>query len=452
MEYNNKTVLIVGLAKSGVAVARFLSKRGAHVVIKEDKPYGELEDAVEQLRGLEIEYHLKGDFEVPFDKCSLAVVSPGVPLDHPTITAALTNDIPVISEIELAFRHCSAQLIAITGTNGKTTTTALTGEILKAGGRKTFMAGNIGIPMIEVVEDAKAGDVIVCEVSSFQLETICLFNPYIAAILNITEDHLNRHKTMDNYLRAKTRIYENQRSHQFLVINRDDNTLVDSVRNAKARVLYFSRKSSLREGCYVDNDSIVISTEGKKIPVCSVKDLKIPGEHNIENALAACIIGFTAGVSVQDIGRALTEFPGVEHRIEYVDTINGVEYYNDSKGTNPEASIRAINAMNRPIVLIAGGMDKGSDFSSFIEQFFGRVKDLVLLGETADRMEAQAIQQGFKNIHKVSSLEEAVNKSSQLAQWGDCVLLSPACASWDMFKDYEERGRLYKKAVSNLRR
>jgi len=452
VEYNDKTVLIVGLARSGIAAAKFLSKRGACVVVKEDKPPGQLKYALEKLQGLNIEYHLKDDYDIPFDECSLVVVSPGVPLDHPTVATAQANNIPVISELELAYRHCPAQLIAITGTNGKTTTTALTGEILKAGGRKTYVAGNIGIPLIEVVEDARIGDVVVCEVSSFQLETVHLFNPYIAAILNITEDHLNRHKTMENYLRMKTKIFQNQGPDQFLVINRDDNVLVDGASKAKAKVMYFSKKTNLKKGCYVEDDTIVISMDNKKMPVCSVQDLKMPGEHNIENALAACLIGFLAGVAVNDIGRALIKFPGVEHRLEYVDTIGGVEYYNDSKGTNPEASIKAINAMARPIILIAGGMDKGSDFSPLIKHFFGKVKELVLLGEAANRIEAQAIRLGFKNIHKVSSLEEAVDKSSQLAQGGDCVLLSPACASWDMFKDFEERGRLYKKAVGNLRR
>jgi len=367
------------------------------------------------------------------------------------LVQAAERNIPVISELELAYSCCRAPIIAITGTNGKTTTTALLGEILKASGRTTHVVGNIGVPFTEKAMDMEGSHTAVVEVSSFQLESIRNFRPYIAVILNITEDHMDRHKTMENYIAAKARIYENQTKGDILILNADDRVLSGIETDNKGESFYFSRHKVLNKGAWVENGKIVLNIGNGSVPVCSTDQVGIPGSHNLENALAAVLAAGLCGTESETIARVLKEFPGVEHRIEKVAVINGVTYYNDSKGTNPDSSIKAIEAMKGSTILIAGGYDKKSDFTEFVNAFNDKVDALILLGETAGIIAAAAREKGFTNIHMTKTMEEAVEKAYELSSPGQNVLLSPACASWDMFRNYEERGRIFKEAVLALR-
>ena len=447
MNIKNKSVLVIGAAVSGIPAVKFLSGKGALVTLNDSKTREALEQVVEQLKDFKYDLVYGGHPLALADKCDFAVVSPGVPLDIPLIKELNRLGKPVIGEIELGYLFAKAPIIAITGTNGKTTTTALLGEIMENSGTKTFITGNIGNALVGEVDKAGEGDVFVTEVSSFQLESIDKFKPHVAAILNITPDHLNRHKTMEGYTDAKMRIFENQNDDDFSILNWDcpeTKVLEDRI---KSRVLFFSRKDILCEGAWVEEGAIWVSLGGDPKFVVSLDEIFIPGKHNLENALAAAIMAYCFGVSPLIIGKSIHEFKGVEHRIEFVAEINGVTYYNDSKGTNSDAAIKAIEAMKRDIILIAGGYDKGMDFSEFAEAFEGKVKKLVLLGETKYKIADAAEKAGFKDYVFVDSLEEAVRISKSAALPGDCVLLSPACASWGMFTNYEERGQIFKELV-----
>ncbi|HHY82701.1 MAG TPA: UDP-N-acetylmuramoyl-L-alanine--D-glutamate ligase [Clostridiales bacterium] len=453
MELNGRTVLVVGLARSGVSAARLLYEMGAQVLVSDRKSEADIMDAVNELKShTDCEFYLGQDPDHLVDQVDLIVISPGVPADSPFIVKAADMGTEVISEVELAYRLCKAPIVAVTGTNGKTTTTALIGEILKAAGITTHVVGNIGIPFSGKVKEIAQDHMVVAEISSFQLETIVHFKPRISLILNITEDHLTRHKTMENYIAAKCRIFENQGSEDYLVLNGDDSILTDINPGNGVKVFYFSRKRILTEGAWLENGQIIMNTGKGPVVVCPASQVGIPGAHNLENALAAVVASGLAGAKPEIIAKVLHEFPGVEHRIEKVDTINGITFYNDSKGTNPDSSIKAVQSMTRPTILIAGGMDKHSSFSEFVDSFGDTVKALVLLGETAEKIAKTAREKGFENIYMSKTLQEAVEKSYELASPGYNVLLSPACASWDMFKDYEERGRLFKEAVKALRR
>jgi len=453
MEIKGRTVLVVGLARSGVSAARLLSEMGARVLVSDRKNEADIIDAVSELKSsANCEFYLGQDPDGLLNQVDLIVISPGVPVDSPFILKAAGMGIEVISEVELAYRLCKAPIVAVTGTNGKTTTTALIGEILKSEGITTHVVGNIGIPFSGKVGEISKNHMVVAEISSFQLETIVHFRPKISLILNITEDHLNRHKTMENYIAAKCRIFENQGSEDYLVLNGDDSILSGIAPANGVKVFYFSRKRKLSEGAWLDNGQIIMNIGRGPVAVCPASQVGIPGAHNLENALAAVLASGLAGASPETIAKVLHEFPGVEHRIEKVDTINGVTFYNDSKGTNPDSSIKAVQAMTRPTILIAGGYDKNSSFTEFIDSFGETVKALVLLGETAGKIAGAAKEKGFNNIYMTRSIEEAVEKAYKLSSPGYNVLLSPACASWDMFKDYEERGRLFKEAVKALRR
>lgn len=447
MNIKNKSVLVIGAAVSGIPAVKFLSEKGALVTLNDSKTREALEPVIEQLKDFKYELVYGGHPLELADKCDFAVVSPGVPLDMPLVKELYRLGKPVIGEIELGYLFAKAPIIAITGTNGKTTTTALLGEIMQNSGTKTFITGNIGNALVGEVDKADEGDVFVTEVSSFQLESIDKFKPHVAAILNITPDHLNRHKTMEGYTDAKMRIFENQNEDDFAILNWDcpeTKTLKDRV---KSRVLFFSRKDILCEGAWVEESAIWVSLGGVPEFIVNLDEIFIPGKHNLENALAAALMAYCFGVSPHIIGKSIHEFKGVEHRIEFVAEINGVTYYNDSKGTNSDASIKAIEAMKRDIILIAGGYDKGMDFSEFAEAFKGKVKKLVLLGETKYKIADAAEKAGFKDYVFVDSFEEAVRISKSTAQPGDCVLLSPACASWGMFTNYEERGQVFKELV-----
>jgi UDP-N-acetylmuramoylalanine--D-glutamate ligase len=452
MQVMGKKVLVIGAAITGLPVVKKLSKLGANVTLNDKKTK---EEIIEMLNGMNLSgvNIVGGEHPTELaDECDLIVVSPGVPLDIPLIKRARDLGIEVIGEVELAYRLINTPIAAITGTNGKTTTTALLGEIMKKSGRSTFVTGNIGHAMISEVDNANAEDVFVLEASSFQLESTIDFRPHVSAILNITPDHLDRHKTFENYVDAKCKIFQNQQAGDFAILNKDDKETYNVADRVPCKALFFSHKEILEEGAYVENDYMVIKLGDQTEQIIKVDEIYIPGAHNLENALAASLMAYCLGVKADVIRLVLKEFKGVEHRIEFVDEINGVTYYNDSKGTNTDASIKAVLAMKRPIVLIAGGYDKGSEYDDFIDTFKGRVKELVLVGATADKIEKTARNHGFHNIHRAANYEDVVAQCSKLASPGDCVLLSPACASWGMFKNYEERGRIFKSLVEGLRR
>ena len=382
----------------------------------------------------------------------LLVISPGVPIDSDIVKLFEKENVPVWGEIELAYNFEKGTVFAITGTNGKTTTTTLVGEIMKKYNNQTFVVGNIGNSYTSEVLKTTKDSYTVAEISSFQLETIREFAPKGSAILNITPDHLNRHYTMENYAAVKESITKNQwkvREDDYCVLNYDDKVLREFGKTIKNPV-YFSRKEKPSKGAYLDG-RIIRYFDGKNdYEVMSVDDMHLFGNHNYENVMAAIAMTIEAGVPLNIIINVIKDFMGVEHRIEYVRDKNGVRYYNDSKGTNPDSSIKALEAMSRPTILIAGGYDKHSEFDEFIEAFDNKVKLMVLLGQTADKIEETAVRHGFTNIIKTDSLEKAVKICAENAVSGDVVLLSPACASWGMFKNYEERGKLFKEYVNSL--
>ncbi len=451
MSYSGKTALVVGLARSGIATPRVLNSLNVKVIANDIKTCDQLEDAIKCLDNPDIDFCLGCTPDNLVEKADFIVISPSVPIDSSFIQKAKSLGIEVISEIELASRLCKAPIIAITGTNGKTTTVTLTGEILKESGKSTYVAGNIGKPFIEKAMELKPDDIAVVEVSSFQLEAIRRFRPFIAAVLNITEDHLNRHKTMDNYIAMKARIFENCRPDDWVVLNADDPETAALGTKTNAQVVYFSRRKELQRGAWVQNGMIILNLGNGNEIICSTDDIYIPGSHNLENALAASLMARIMGVAPECIADVLKSFKGVEHRIEFVDVISEVRFYNDSKGTNPDASIKAIQAMKGPTVLIAGGMDKDSSFDELIEAFDGIVTHMIVLGETADKLIRTAKEKGFEKVYRVNTVEESVIKAFSLAVPHSNVLFSPACASWDMFKDYEERGRVFKSAVKALK-
>jgi UDP-N-acetylmuramoylalanine--D-glutamate ligase len=452
MIIRGKSVLVVGLATSGIPTVNTLIEQGAKVTVNDVKNEEQLHEIIDLLGKDGVDYIL-GRHPEDVSQFDFIVLSPGVPTDLPFILKAKGNGIPVIGELELAYRLCQGRFVAITGTNGKTTTTALTGEIFKNAQKETYVVGNIGVAAVSKALEASKEAMMVTEVSSFQLESIVAFKPYIAAILNITPDHLNRHKTMENYIDTKANIFKNQEATDYIVLNADNEETYALAGQMKSEIIFFSRRQYFDQGAFVVDDNIVVKKKGKDhVVVCNAKELNIPGNHNLENALAATAIAFWAGIDIQTIASTLKAFKGVEHRTEVVGEIQGIRFINDSKGTNPDASIAAIKGMETPIILIGGGMDKGSEFDELIQAFEGKVKHMVLLGETADKMRVTGEKLGFNSYTIVSSMDEAVAQAYKLASKGDTVLLSPACASWDMYKSYEHRGKHFKECVESLRR
>lgn len=450
MDFTGKRVLVVGTGVSGVAAIRLLAAKGAKPVILE----GNEKADQEQIRAKipeSITYDLIiGNLpEEVMDTLELAVLSPGVPTDLPFVIKLQDKKIPVWGEIELAYVCGKGRLAAITGTNGKTTTTALTGAIMREYYDSVFVVGNIGLPYTEYALEMKDSSVTVAEVSSFQLETIHSFRPEVSAILNITPDHLNRHHTMQCYIDTKARIAENQTKDQICVLNYEDPELQKLADKIPADIFWFSSAHPLERGIWLDGEDIIYK-DTEEIKICTIHDMQLLGVHNYENVMAAVAITMHMGVPVECIRKAVAEFKAVEHRIEFVREVNGVKYYNDSKGTNPDAAIKAVQAMVTPTVVIGGGYDKQSSYEEWIASFGDTVKCLVLLGATADKIEETARKAGFTNIIRVESLKEAVEVSAAQAQSGEAVLLSPACASWDMFKSYEQRGTLFKEYVNQL--
>src|SRR5438445_1255462 len=449
MELRGKRVLVVGLGKSGVASALFLKLRGARVTVSDTKTEDELRDEIPVLldHGITVETGEHG--ERTFHGQDLIVVSPGVSVDALPIVQARTSGEPIIGEIELAAQFLPGRIVAITGSNGKTTTTTLTGEILTAGGLPTLVGGNIGTPAISLVERAKPDHIIVLEVSSFQLETIQTFRPKMAVILNITPDHLDRHRTFAAYAGAKARIFENQQADDFAVLNADDPNCVALAERIRARICWFSRKKEVQPGASVRDGRIGFrDAEGKRREIMLVSEIPLKGAHNLENVLAAICAGALMGVKPEHIRKAVQQFKAVEHRLEYVATIRGVDYYNDSKATNVDATIKALESFPANIHLILGGKDKGSDYTVLNELLRNRVKRVYTIGAAADKIESHI--QGAAEIIHAETLDAAVKRASALASPGDVVLLAPACASFDQFQNYEHRGRVFKEVVHSL--
>lgn len=448
--YNQKRVMVVGLAKSGIPAVKILKSLGATVILHDSKTEEQLHEFLTEIEGQYDSTILgrqpEGDLDI-----DLMVLSPGVPTDLPFILKAKEDGVKVIGELELGYTLAKGRFFGITGTNGKTTTTALTGEIFKAAGLKTHVVGNIGIPVVDRALDSDEKTCFVTEVSSFQLESIDTFACEISAILNFTPDHLNRHKTMANYIAAKCRIFENRVAGQKLVLNLDNpgtKALGDQVKNVE--IIWFSRLEKPENGVYVDMGNIVVDRGNKKVEIMPVDEIFIPGPHNLENVLAAVAVAYHAGIEPSVIRSTIRDFKGIAHRVEFVKTHRGVTYFNDSKGTNPDSSIKAVEAMKQPTYLIAGGMDKGSEFDELIQTFGDKVIELVVYGETANILRETAFRNGFEAVSVVKDLEEAVRHCADKAQDGQTVLLSPACASWDMYPSFEVRGDHFKSLVNAL--
>lgn len=451
MELSGKKVLVFGAGKSGIGAADLLGAVGACPVIYDGKDDLDKEAVIHKTTGnyqLEI-YAGSLPAEVQ-ESLDLVVLSPGVPTDLPLVKSFYDQGLPVWGEVELAYQTGKGQVLAITGTNGKTTTTALLGKIMGDARPSVFVVGNIGTPYTSRALEMTEETVTVAEISSFQLETIEKFAPKVSAILNITEDHLNRHHTMEEYIRVKELITENQTPDDVCVLNYEDEVLQEFGKTAVPRVIYFSSVRKLEEGIYLDGDLIVLKTEKEEIPVVRTGELKLLGQHNFENVMAAVAMAYYAGVEMDSIRKSICEFTAVEHRIEYVTEKNGVAYYNDSKGTNPDAAIKGIQAMNRPTLLIGGGYDKESSYDEWIQSFDGKVRYLVLIGQTKEKIKAAAEKNGFHDIILCEDLKEAVQVCAEKAVPGDAVLLSPACASWGQFDNYEQRGDMFKEYVRSL--
>ncbi|EAX46437.1 UDP-N-acetylmuramoylalanine--D-glutamate ligase [Thermosinus carboxydivorans Nor1] len=449
MTFAGMNIAVLGAGVSGISVAQVLRRLGAHVILSDAKAVEKPEFAALRAAGVRLELGYQD--ESLLTGVDLLVLSPGVSIYNPLVEAAQVQGIPVMSEIEVAYRLCPAPIIAITGTNGKTTTTTLVGEMLKAAGREVVVGGNIGLALSQEVAGISEHGIVVAEISSFQLEGVVDFRPRIAAVLNLTPDHLDRHRSLDNYKAMKERIFRNQRPDDYLVLNYDDPLVRDMAERAPSQAVFFSRKARLSTGARLEDETIVMCWEGKTEAICPVKEMKLFGAHNIENALAASCVAFLAGADAGAIGAVLRTFMGVEHRIEPVAEIRGVRYYNDSKATNPESAIKALEAFDGHIILIAGGRDKKTDLTEFMELAKQKVDHLILLGEAKERFYQAAAAHGVTNIHLVDKFEDAVTLAYRLARPPQVVLLSPACASYDMFNNYEERGRVFKELVRQLK-
>ena len=452
MELKNKKVLLVGLAKTGVSTIKYLDKLDAKTIVNDIKNKSQLEDILNELKNIKNVEYILGYHPENVDDIDMAVVSPGVPLDLPFICKLKKNKIKIIGEVELAYRLSKNNpiFIGITGTNGKTTTTSIVGEIFKKANKDTYIVGNIGNPVIDTVDTTTKESILVTELSSFQLESIDEFRPKVSAFLNVTEDHMNRHHTMENYIAAKARVFENQKEDDFTILNYDDLQVRDLAKNCNSKVIFFSRKEKLNKGIYLDENNNIIIDINEKIVLLNASELSLPGDHNLENCMAAIGITYVSNIDLEIIKDVLKTFKAVEHRQEFVRELNDIMFVNDSKGTNPDSTIKAVKSYNKDIILIAGGKDKGSSFDELLEIAKENVVALVLLGETAPIIEEAAKEKGFDKIYIVNNMKEAVETSYKIAKKGDVVLLSPACASWDMYSNFEVRGKDFKDNVNNL--
>ena len=448
--FKNKKVTVVGSGISGIAAAKLLLHKNARVTLYDSNEALDKAKVTERI-GAEITI-ICGEFtEELAENTELLVLSPGVPTDLPFVLNLKEQGVPVWGEIELAYQIAGGKFIGITGTNGKTTTTALTGEIMKQWFKEVFVVGNIGIPYTEMAEQITDTSVTVAELSSFQLETVQEdFVPDVSMILNLTPDHLNRHYTMENYARAKLNVAKYQTAEQTCILNYEDAMLREYAKELSCRILWFSSRQKLTEGLYLDGNKILYANHGKITEICKTEELHIIGLHNYENAMAAIGAALCMEVPLEAIRNGLINFHAVEHRIEFVATRRGVDYYNDSKGTNPDAAIKGIQAMSKPTLLIGGGYDKGSEYEEWIDSFDGKVKHLVLIGQTKEKIAETARRMGVASVVLKDSFEEAMEFCVSHAVAGDAVLLSPACASWGMFKNYEERGCMFKEYVKGI--
>jgi UDP-N-acetylmuramoylalanine--D-glutamate ligase len=448
LDVKNQRILVVGLGKSGVAAALFLQDRGARVTVSDARAQAQLGEAIPKLLDRGVVVETGGHGERTFRDQDMIVVSPGVPADLPHLVQAQKMGLPIIGEVELAFRYLKGQTVAITGSNGKTTTTTLVGEVLKHSGKPTLVGGNIGTPVIELVDQSRDDGWNVLEVSSFQLETIHSFRPKVAAILNITPDHLDRHHTLEAYTAAKARIFEKQDANDFAILNADDPICVGLTKALKSRVVWFSRKQEVERGAFCRGDQIVYRDSAGETVVMPVAEIPLKGSHNIENVLAAVTAATLCGCEASKIREAVKAFRAVEHRLEFVAKLQGVEYYNDSKATNVDATMKALESFPANIHLILGGKDKGSDYSVMRDLLQARARRVYTIGAAAEKIAAQI--SGAVPIEHAQTLENAIHRASELAQSGDIVLLAPACASFDQFESYEHRGRIFKQTVLAL--
>jgi UDP-N-acetylmuramoylalanine--D-glutamate ligase len=448
MDLKDKRVLVVGLGKSGVASALFLKERGARVTVSDTKSPDQLREEIPVLLDHGITVETGGHGERTFRGQDLIVVSPGVPVDAAPLVQARAAGEPVIGEIELAAQNLPGEIVAITGSNGKTTTTTLAGEILAAGGFPVSVGGNIGTPAISLVERATRQTIVVLEVSSFQLETIQTFRPKVAVVLNVTPDHLDRHRTFQTYVDAKTRIFENQQASDFAVLNEDDATCRTLRDRTRAQVFWFSRKKEVQQGTCVRDGKIFFLDGKSQREVMLASEIPLKGAHNVENVLAGVCAGALMGCEPAKIRQAIQNFRAVEHRLEYVATIKGVEYFNDSKATNVDATIKALESFPKNIHLILGGKDKGSDYTVLNDLLRERVKRVYTIGAAAEKIESQI--KGAAEVVHAETLENAIRRASAVAEPGDVVLLAPACASFDQFQSYNHRGRVFKEVVQAL--
>lgn len=444
-----KKALVVGMAKSGIGAAKLLCRHGYHVIINDQKAH--IPGLDEALAGYQVEDRLGEDPATLLAGVDMLVPSPVIPLSTPFIRKARAEGVEIVPEIELGYRHAAADFVCITGTNGKTTCTALTGALFKAGGFHTFVLGNIGVAITEYAEQTRPGDVIVAETAALQLEGCTRFHARAAACCNITPDHLDHFGTMDNYIAAKCKVFLNQTVRDFAVLNYDDPEVRAMYTLTPATCMYFSRREEVPEGMFVRDGMLIYRRGGADLPLMRAADIRIPGGHNLENAMLSALLALAMGVSLDAVRGTLRTFPGVEHRIEFVRELDGVAYINDSKGTNPASTIRAIEAMTRPAVLLLGGYDKHLDFHELFHALRGRVRALVILGATREQLLRTAAECGMLELcHTADTFREAVELARALARPGDAVLLSPASASWDMFDNFEQRGRVFKEIVNGF--
>lgn len=454
-DYADKTVVVIGMARTGVATVEALKSLGANVIWCDSKPASELTDSLADARRMGVE--ARPGTDVPdYAGVDLVVTSPGVRATAAPLLEAQRKGVPVISEIELAYQLSPAPIIAVTGTNGKTTTTVLIGRMLQADGRDTYIAGNVAagdlkLPLVAAAMQARADSAISAEISTFQLEWIQSFRPKVGLLLNIGRDHEDR-QTPEEYAALKASLFRYQNQDDFAVLNADNSLVMTRTADVKSRKLLFSRLIEPGEGAFVRGDDLILRLNGTERTICARGDIRIPGEHNVENVLAASLAASAFGACDEAISSAIREFNGVEHRMELVDEIDGVRYINNSMCTNVEAIVRSIEAMDRPVVVIAGGKDKGSDWSPFGEVVKHRVKRLVLIGASAPILEEAVRGAGYGEIDNASSLQEAFELARSSAQVGDAVLLAPGCASFDMFKSFEERGDIFKRLVREARK
>ncbi len=446
----NRKFLIVGAGRSGICCAKMLKETGDDFVIYDGNANLDTKATEEKIGKSNITFILDKITEKDFEGIDVCAVSPGVPYNSPVLTIAREKGIPLWSEIELAYLYDKGDIIAITGTNGKTTTTSLVYEIVKANNENTLLVGNIEIPYTGLALSSVEGGATVAEISSFQLETMVNFKPKVSAILNITPDHLDRHGTMENYINLKKSITKNQTADDFCVLNYDDEILREFGKSLSCKPLFFSAKEELEDGLFYKDGMVYKAENGTATPYLTQNDTNLVGVHNFENIMAAILMTASFGVPEETIKKAIKTFRAVEHRIEFVAEKKGVKYYNDSKGTNTDAAIKAIDAMPSKTVLIAGGYDKKSDYGEWVSHFPGKVRKLILIGQTKENIAAACEKIGFKDYVFAESFPEAVAIAAKEAKEGDCCLLSPACASWGMFKNYQERGNMFKEEVNKM--